>query len=86
MPIGFDPQARAVHPRLGQHRVVQRFGELRLQAFARHFQNIVDARIALGRLQVQAGAPVQVQNIAHAVDQGRHRGDLRQKGLFGQFL
>ena len=85
MPIGFNPQARAVHPLFGQHRMVQGFGKFAPQAFARHFQNVVDARVALRRLQVQAGAAVQVQNIARAVDQCRHRGDLRQQSLLRQF-
>ena len=69
MAIGFDAQTRAVHHLPGADRLMQGLGQIAAQAFAGHFQDIADARRARGRLQVHAGAAVQVKDVALIVDE-----------------
>jgi hypothetical protein len=44
--------------------LMQGDGQIALQAFTRHFQNIADADFAGSRFQIQTGAAMQVENIA----------------------
>ena len=60
-------------------------GQFAPQPFAGHLQDVVDAGLARGRLQVHPGAAVEVEDVALAVDQRGGRGDLLQQRLFGQF-
>ena len=60
-------------------------GQIAPQPFARHFQNIVDARIARRRFQEHAGPAVQVKDVPLAIHECAGRGDLLQQRLFGQF-
>ncbi len=82
--VGFDPQARAAHGLLVRRGFVQGRGQVAPQPFAGHLQDVVDAGLARGRFQVQAGAAVQIEDVALAVDQRAGRGDLLQQRLFGQ--
>jgi hypothetical protein len=59
-------------------------GQVALQAFTGHFQDIADAHFARSRLQIPTGAAMQIQQIASAIDQHRRRSDLLQNYLFGQ--
>ena len=63
---------------------VQGRGQVAPQSFAGHLQDVVDAGLARGRFQVQAGAAVEVEDVALAVDERAGRGDLLQERLFGQ--
>ena len=85
MAVGLDVQAKQAHALPAAGGLVQGGGQFPLEPFARHLQDVVDASVARCGLQVHAGAPVQVQNVAQAVDQCCHRGHLLQQRLFGQF-
>ena len=82
--VGFDAQARAAHDLLCPRGFVQGRGQVAPQSFAGHLQDVVDAGLARGRFQVQAGAAVEVEDVALAVDERAGRGDLLQQRLFGQ--
>ena len=82
--VGLDLQTRATHDLVGAGRLVQGRGQIATQAFAGHLQDVADAGLAVGGFQVHAGASVQVQDVALAVDQRAVRGQLAQQGLFGQ--
>ena len=85
VPVGFNVQAHHRHFLAQAHRLVQRGGQITAQAFAGHFQHIADTGLAWGRLQVHAGAPMQVKNVTMAIDQRRHGRELLQQGLLGEF-
>ena len=86
MTVGLDAQAHAFNPLFGKHGAVQGLGEFGLQPFARHFQDVVDTRVALHWLQKKAGAPVQILNVTQTVDQCCHGHDFLQQRLLSQFL
>ena len=62
--LSFDPDRWLSHKGLGGGTLAQGAGERGAQAFARHGQHIGHTRFAAGVLQVHAGAPIQIQNIA----------------------
>ena len=74
--VELDTQARHPHRRLAAERLVQGSTQFVAQAFTRHLQNIVDADLALGGLQVLAGAAMQVKNIALGIHERGRRGHL----------
>ena len=82
--IGLDAQTRCAHDILAGCGLVQAHREVATQTFTRHFQNVVDAGLALRRLQVHAGAPVQVKYVSLAIDQRRGQRELLQQGLLGK--
>ncbi len=63
---------------------MQGHGQFAPQSFAGHLQDVVDSGFAGGRLQVQPGAAMKVEDVALAVDERAGRGDLLQQRLFGQ--
>ena len=83
--IGFDPQIRTAHGFFLSYGPVQGYGQVGPQTLAGHFQDVVGAGLTRRRLQVHAGAAMQIEDIAAAVDERPGRGNLLQKGLFGQF-
>ena len=81
--VGFDPQPRVAHRLSAGHGFVQGGGQLPPQPFAGHLQD-VHAGLARGRFQVQAGAAVEVEDVAALVDERADRGVLLQQRPFGQ--
>ena len=76
--VGFDAQARARHDVFCAHSLVQGGGQVAAQAFARHPQDVADARLARRRLQKHPGTTVQVEDVALGVDERAGRDDLQQ--------
>jgi hypothetical protein len=77
--VGFDPQSRAAHGFPGPRGFVQGRGQVAPQPFPGHLQDVVDAALAGGGLQVHAGAAVEVEDVALGVDQGPGLDDLLQQ-------
>src|ERR1039458_9780681 len=82
--VGFHAQARAAHCPGCPRGFVQGRGQVAPQPFAGHLQDVVDSSLARGRFQVQAGAAVEVEDVALASDKRGGRGHLLQERLFGQ--
>jgi hypothetical protein len=61
----------------------QGHAEFEPQPFAGHSEDVVDARFARRRLEVSAGATVQIEDVALPVDQRRGHADLFEQRLFG---
>ena len=62
--VGFDAQSRLAHGSLVFTALFQAPGQFAPQAGAGHLQDVADAGLAQGRLEVLAGAAMQVENIA----------------------
>ncbi len=74
--VGLDQQPDAAHLLPGSGSLVQGGGQFAAQPFPGHLQDIVDSGLTRGRFQIHAGAAVEIEDIAVAVDQGAGRGDL----------
>ena len=80
MAIGLDAQPRTGHRLLGRYGSVEGHGQLALQAFTRHLQDVGEADLPGGQLQVHPGAAMHVQDVALGVDQHARRGGLPEEG------
>ena len=67
--VGAHAQADALHDPVLFHRRVQRVRQILAQSFPGYCQDVVGARITGSGIQVQAGVPAQVQDVAVALDQ-----------------
>ncbi|MNQ72787.1 hypothetical protein D3C85_874990 [compost metagenome] len=85
MTVGFNLQRLDPNALAAGRRLMQAGGQAGTQAFARHLEDIVDARLARSRFQVHATTAMQVKNVALGVDQRSDRWEVLQEGLFGHF-
>ncbi len=84
VPICFDVEARTVHGIFCLGCLVQGHGQVALQPFPGHLQDVVDPCFARSRFQIDAGSAMQVEDVALVVDKHANQGNLLQKRLFGQ--
>ena len=62
--VGFDSEARMAHGFFAQRGFVQGCGQVVPQSLAGHLQDVADAGLTRGRLQIHPGAAVQVEDVA----------------------
>ena len=65
--------------------LAQRGGQRGAQSFAGHFEDVAHAGFAGGRFEVEAGASVEVENVAALVDQRADQRGVGEEFAFGQF-
>ena len=83
MAVRLHAQAGAGRGFLRGGGLVQRGGELAAQALAGHPEDVVDARLAGAGLEKQAGAAVQIEDVAVSIHQRAGGDDLGEQGPLG---
>ena len=83
-PLVLTRRLGTAHGLVVRRGLVQGRGQFVPQSFAGHLEDVTDPHFARSRFQVQAGAAVEIKDVALAIDERADRDKLLQKRAFGQ--